>query len=315
MKQEYIGGKNKNMKNNKYISMLLLFLAAFLWGLAFVAQELVADIPPMTVGAVRWFIGALFLLFVIVISDKISKNGRQLISKRGLDFTKTEIIAGLITGVIVSIASIFQQMGISAGTSSGKASFITALYVVLVPIYALFLRKKAKLNVWIAIFIAVVGFYFLCVKENLTIVPSDTWIIISAAIYPIQILAIDHYAPKCDCIRMSCLQFFFAFLVSAAGVLIFEPAVNWTEIGTHIWPFLYLGICSSGIAYTLQVVGQRNVHHAVASLILSLESVFGLLGAVVMLGAKLEFREYVGSALIFMAVLISQIEFQKKNRV
>ena len=295
--------------------MLLLLLASFLWGFAFVAQDLVKDIPPITVGMVRWFIGALFLFFVIMVSDKVSKNGRNLISKKGFDFTKTEIMGGIVTGIIVSVASIFQQKGISEGTSGGKAAFITALYVVLVPIYALFLKKKIKLNVWVAIVVAVVGFYFLCITEDLTIVPSDIWIILSAAIYPIHILAIDHFAPKGDCIRMSCLQFFFAFLISGVSVLAIEPAINWSEIATHIGPFLYLGICSSGIAYTLQIVGQRNVHPAVASLILSLESVFGLVGAVIILGTKLTLKEYIGAGMIFLAVLISQVEFKKKNRV
>ena len=304
-----------NIKHNKYISMLLLFLAAFLWGFAFVAQDIVAVIPPITVGMVRWLIGTVFLVFVIIILDKVNNNGRRLISKKGLDFTKSEVMGGLVTGVIVSVASVFQQMGISEGTSGGKAAFITALYVVLVPLYALILKKKVKLNVWIAIIIAVIGFYFLCIKEDFNMVKSDLWIIISAAIYPIQILAIDHYAPKCDCIRMSCLQFFFAFIVSALGVMIFESPVAWGEISTHIMPFLYLGICSSGIAYTLQVVGQRNVHPAVASLILSLESVFGLLGAVVILGTELTVKEYIGAGMIFLAVLLSQIEFKKKNRV
>ena len=303
------------MKHNKYISMLLLLLASFLWGFAFVAQDLVKDIPPITVGMVRWFIGALFLFFVIMVSDKVSKNGRNLISKKGFDFTKNEIMGGIATGIIVSVASIFQQKGISEGTSGGKAAFITALYVVLVPIYALFLKKKIKLNVWVAIVVAVIGFYFLCITEDLTIVPSDIWIILSAAIYPIHILAIDHFAPKGDCIRMSCLQFFFAFLISGVSVLVIEPEINWGEIATHIGPFLYLGICSSGIAYTLQIVGQRNVHPAVASLILSLESVFGLLGAVIILGTELTLKEYIGAGMIFLAVLISQIEFKKKNRV
>ena len=295
--------------------MLLLLLASFLWGFAFVAQDLVKDIPPITVGMVRWLIGALFLFFVIMVSDKVSKNGRNLISKKGFDFTKNEIIGGIVMGIILSVASIFQQKGISEGTSGGKAAFITALYVVLVPIYALFLKKKIKLNVWGAIVVAVVGFYFLCITENLTIVPSDIWIILSAAIYPIHILAIDHFAPKGDCIRMSCLQFFFAFLISGVSVLVIEPEINWGEIATHIGPFLYLGICSSGIAYTLQIVGQRNVHPAVASLILSLESVFGLLGAVIILGTELTLKEYIGAGMIFLAVLISQIEFKKKNRV
>lgn len=187
--------------------------------------------------------------------------------------------------------------------------------MVLVPIYALLLKKKVKLNVWFAIFIAVVGFYFLCIKEDFGIVPSDVWIIISAAIYPLHILSIDHFAPKCDCIRMSCLQFFFAFLISGICAFIFESPINWVEIGTHIWPFLYLGICSSGIAYTLQIMGQRNVHPAVASLILSLESVFGLIGAVVILGTELTTKEYIGAGMIFLAVILSQIEFKNKNRV
>ena len=257
----------------------------------------------------------LYFLGNNLIADKIRKNGRKLISKKGLDFTKTEIIAGILTGITVSVASIFQQMGINQGTSGGKAAFITALYVVLVPIYALFLRKKIKLNVWIAIIVAVIGFYFLCITEGMKIIPSDLWIILSAAIYPLQILVIDHYAPKCDCIRMSCLQFFFAFIISAVGAFDVETPISFAAISVHILPFLYLGICSSGIAYTLQIVGQRNVNPAVASLILSLESVFGLLGAVIILGTKLSFKEYIGSGLIFFAVALSQFEFKKKSHV
>lgn len=304
-----------NIKHNKYISMLLLFLAAFLWGFAFVAQDLVADIPPITVGMVRWFIGAFFLFFVIMIFDKINKNGRKLVSKQGFDFTKSEIMGGIVTGIIVSIASVLQQKGISEGTSGGKAAFITALYVVLVPIYALFLKKRIKLNVWISILVAVIGFYFLCIKEDVGLVSSDIWVILSAIIYPVHILAIDHFAPKCDCIRMSCMQFFIAFLINSVCAFLFESPIPWGDVFTHIMPFLYLGICSSGIAYTLQIVGQRNVHPAIASLILSLESVFGLLGAVVILGTELIVKEYIGAGMIFLAVLLSQIEFKKKNRV
>lgn len=304
------------MIRKKYISMLLLFLAAFLWGLAFVAQGLVADVHPITVGMVRWLIGAIFLFFIIMIFDKVNKSGRRLISKKGLDFTKSEVIGGLITGVFVSVASIFQQMGISAGTSEGKTAFITTLYVVLVPIYALFLKKRAKINIWIAVSIAIIGFYFLCIKEGgegITI--SDFWVIVGSLIYPFQILAIDYYAPKCDCIRMSCLQFFFAFLICGALALILKVPVELDVLSSNILPFLYLGVFSSGIAYTLQMVGQRNVNPAVASLILSLESVFALLGGLVVSGNSMTTREYIGAGLIFFAVLISQIEFKKKNRV
>ena len=303
------------MKNSKYISMLLLFLAAFFWGFAFVAQDLVADIPPITVGMVRWFIGALFLFFVIMIFDKATNSERRLVSKKGLDFTKTEIKGGVLMGIIISIASVFQQMGINQGTSGGKAAFITALYVVLVPIYALFLKKHVKVNVWIAVFVAVGGFYLLCIKKGEGIVPSDFWVILSAMIYPIHILTIDHFAPKCDCIRMSCLQFFFAFILSGIFAFLLESPIDWVSIGTHILPFLYLGVFSSGIAYTLQIVGQRNVNPPVASLILSLESVFGLLGGMIILGDKLEFKEYIGAGLIFLAVVLSQIEIKEKNRV
>lgn len=303
------------MKNNKYISMLLLFLAAFFWGFAFTAQDLVSDIPPITVGMVRWFIGAFFLFFVIMILDKATMSKRKLVSKRGLDFTKTEIRGGILLGIIISVASVFQQMGINQGTSGGKAAFITALYVVLVPIYALFLKKHVKINVWIAVFVAVIGFYLLCIKKGEGIVPSDFWVIVSAAIYPIHILTIDHFAPKCDCIRMSCLQFFFAFIINGALAFLLEAPVDFAAIGTHILPFLYLGVFSSGIAYTLQIVGQKRVNPTVASLILSLESVFGLLGGMIVLGDTLEIKEYIGAGLIFFAVVISQVEFKKKNRV
>lgn len=303
------------MGHKKYISTLLLFFAAFFWGFAFVAQDLVADIPPITVGMVRWFIGALFLVFIIMIFDKVTKSERRLISKRGLDFTKTEVRAGIWMGIIISIASIFQQMGINQGTSGGKAAFITALYVVLVPIYALVLKKHVKVNVWIAVFVAVIGFYLLCIKKGEGIVPSDFWVILSAMIYPIHILTIDHFAPKCDCIRMSCLQFFFAFIINGVLAFLLESPIDFIAIGTHILPFLYLGIFSSGIAYTLQILGQKNVNPTVASLILSLESVFGLLGGMIILGDKLEFKEYIGAVLIFFAVVLSQIEFKRKNRV
>ena len=299
------------MKTNKYISMMLLAVAAFFWGFAFVAQDLVSDIQPMSIGFARWFIGALFLIVVIPIMDKSSKNGRTLVSKKGFDFTKHELLGGIITGSILTVASVVQQMGINLGTSGGKAAFITALYVVLVPIYALFLKKRAKINVWIAVLIAVVGFYLLCIKQNEGIVASDIWVILSAAIYPIHILAIDHFAPKCDCIRMSCVQFSVAFVLNFVGALIFESPISWGEIFMHIIPFLYLGIFSSGISYTLQMVGQRNVNPTVASLILSLESVFGLVGSVMILGDSLQLKEYIGAGLIFLAVILSQVELKK----
>lgn len=302
------------MKTNKYISMLLLMLAAVFWGFAFVAQDLVSEIGPMSVGMMRWAIGAVFLFSMIPLCDRVQKNGRRLFDAGNINFKRDELLGGLITGVVLSLASVLQQAGINYGTTGGKAAFITALYVVLVPIYALFLKKKAKLNVWIAVIIAVTGFYFLCIRPGEGIVASDIWVIFSATVYPIHILAIDHFAPKCDSVRMSCIQFFVAFVINAIGALAFESPIAWFGIGANILPFLYLGIFSSGISYTLQVIGQKNVNPTVASLILSLESVFGLVGSVIILGDKLEIKEYIGAGMIFSAVVVSQLEFKSKSK-
>lgn len=281
-----------------------------LWGFAFTAQQMLGGASAFAVGASRNIIAAIFILLVIPLFDRLTKNGRRLFSRRTLfDFNKTEIFGGIICGAILTAASAFQQIGIADGTDAGKAAFITALYVVIVPIIALAFRKRSPKNVWISVGIAVAGFYFLCIKENLTLALSDLLVLICAVIFALHIIAIDRFAPRCDGVRMSCVQFFSAFVFNSVLTFIFNGASAFSSMPSLIFPLLYLGICSSGIAYTLQIVGQRNANPAVASLILSLESLFGVIGGAVILGNKMSVREYFGCAIVFAAVILSQIDF------
>ena len=301
----------------KYISTALLFAAAVIWGFAFAAQDSASNMGAFTLGFARSVVAGIFLIGVIIAFDKITGSERRLISKRGIDLNKTEIIGGVIIGAVLTAASAFQQLGINAGTDGGKAAFITALYVILVPIYALALNKNAPANVWISVAIAVVGFYLLCIKDDFSIAPSDLLVIAAAMIFPIHILTIDHFSPRCDGIRMSMVQFFTAAVLNLAIALAVEGAGELTTVLPNLLPVLYLGIGSSGIAYTLQILGQKDVNPAVASIILSLESVFGVIGTALFLGQTLTLREYVGCAVVLIAVILSQIDLTavlKKNK-
>ena len=298
----------------KYLSSLILLLAAAIWGFAFAAQKAASNVAPFTLGAARSIIATAFLIAIIPISDKISGSGRKLFSKeKKIDVTLTEIIAGIFCGTALTLATFFQQAGINAGTDAGKTSFITALYVVLVPIYSLALKKRAPVNVWISVLIAAVGFYFLCIKDGFTIVASDALVIVCAFLFPIQIIGIAHFSPRCDGIRFSAVQFLTCTVLNLILALITESPIALDAVFSAILPIIFLGIGSSGIAYTLQIIGQRGLNPAVASIIMSLESVFGVLGAAIFLGEKMSGREYLGCAIVFLAVVLSQIEFKTQK--
>lgn len=298
------------MKRTKqYLSPALLIIAAMIWGFAFSAQKEAEGIPPFTLGAARSLLAFVFLIFVILFFDSFFNTGRRLFSKtKIIDINRTEIIGGSICGGILAFASFLQQAGINSGTDAGKASFITALYVVMVPVYALTLKKRAPLNVWISMPLAVLGFYLLCITGEFTMALSDLLVLLCALVFPIHILAIDKFSPRCDGVRMSCVQFFVATFVNLIFALILESPISPSAIGSEILPILFLGIGSSGIAYTLQILGQRGVNPAAASILLSLESVFGVLGSSLFLGEKMSGREYIGCAVVFLAVIISQID-------
>ena len=294
----------------KYVSALLMLVAAAIWGFAFSAQKVAAELPPFTIGAVRSLFAGVFLICVISIFDRFSGEGRRLFSKKNrhfIDLNRTELIGGALCGIILAGASALQQSGIGSGTDAGKAAFITALYVLFVPIFSLMLKKKSPLNVWVSVAVAVVGFWLLCIKGDFSIAPSDLLVLICAAVFALHIIVIDRFS-QCDGVRMSCVQFFVAAFINSIVMIIAERPISLSDIGENILPLLFLGICSSGIAYTLQIVGQKHAHPAAAAVILSLESVFGVIGSAVFLGERMSTREYVGCVIVFAAVILSQID-------
>lgn len=300
----------------KHLYPLLLVIAAAIWGFAFSAQKAAENVPAFALGFGRSVFASVFLVFAVIAFDKIRHSERRLFSKeKKLDLTRAEIIGGAISGVFLTAASFFQQFGISAGTDAGKSAFITALYVVIVPIYALALRKRAAVNVWISVVIAAVGFYFLCINGEFAMVPSDVFVLISAFIFPLQILAIDHFSPKCDGIRMSLVQFVTTTLLNLILAFIFESGIDLSLIAGSILPILFLGIGSSGIAYTLQIIGQKGVNPAAASILMSLESVFGVIGSAIVLGEKMIPREYIGCLIVFIAVILSQLDLKANLKI
>lgn len=289
--------------------------AAAIWGFAFAMQKVAAELAPFTLCAIRSFLAVIFLLPTVICFDRFSGNRRKLFSKKGVDFRKSELIGGGVCGLTLFIASNLQQMGIGEGTDAGKASFITALYIVIVPLLFLVFKRFSPVNVWISVGIAVIGFYLLCVKDGFSVAPSDLLVLLCALTFAMQIISIDMSlsAHGTDCIRLSCVQFFVAGILSLICAFIFERGSDPSVALKFIPQLLYLGILSSGVAYTLQIIGQKNTPPAVASIVLSLESVFGAVAGSAVLGERMSAREYAGCGIIFLAVLLSQIDF-KSNR-
>lgn len=282
-----------------------------LWGFAFAAQKQVSVLPTFTVVGARNFLAALFLFLVIPLMDKITKNGRKFISRRGIDFTKTELVGGVLCGVILATASALQQFGIGLGDNVGKAAFISALYVLIVPIIGLIIGRRSPLNAWIGVFISIVGFYLLCIDTGFTVDGADLIVLLSSTVYAMHIMTIDRFSPRCDGVRMSCIQFSTAFVISTVLSLIFEGVPDFSALFSVLPALLYFGVCSGGIAYTLQIIGQRDSDPAVASIILSLESVFGAIGGAIFLNEKMEVKEYIGCAVVFVAIVIAQLDFKE----
>ena len=222
---------------------------------------------------------------------------------------KTLVIGGILCGIALAVASSLQQIGI-VYTSAGKAGFITALYILIVPIIRLFLGRRAGRKVWIGVALAVAGMYFLCITDGFSISKGDFLVFLCAVVFSVHILVIDHFAPKVDGVALSCIQFFVCGILCAVPMLALErPRVD--EILAAWMPLAYAGVLSCGVAYTLQVIAQKNTDPTVASLLLSLESVFSVLTGWVILGERLSGRELFGCALVFAAVLLAQLPGKK----
>ena len=313
------------MKTHKIRNTIFLFLTAMIWGAAFVAQSVSMDyIGPFTFICLRSVIGGLFLIPVIMVIDNIRKKG----PKEGLDAAnangslgslknaqeenqklswknKKLLESGIVCGIFLFLANCFQQTGIQY-TTVGKAGFITTFYIIIVPIVGLFFKKYCGILTWIGVVIALAGLYFLCITEKMTIQKGDALILCCSFLYTGQILAIDHYNPFVDGVKMSCIQFLTGGVLGAICMFLFETP-NMAMILNAAGPILYTGIMSTGVAYTLQIVGQKGLNPTVAALIMSLESVFSALSGYLFLHQVLTTRELIGCVLMFIAIVLAQL--------
>ena len=268
---------------------------------------------PLTFNASRFIIGAVFLIPCIAFLDALKKKDSAVsgdLSPTEPKDRKTLLIGGLCCGIAIAVASTLQQYGISM-TTVGKAGFITALYIVLVPILGIFLKKKPRLIIWVSVILALAGLYFLCMTDSLSFSKGDTMVLLCALAFSIHILIIDYFSPKVDGVRMSCIQFFVAGILCGIPALILEHP-QFSSLAAAWAPILYAGILSSGVAYTLQIVAQKNYDPTIASLILSLESVFSVLAGWVILHQALSPREIFGCVLVFIAIILVQLPERKK---
>lgn len=321
----------KNDYRKQIRGSLMLLLAAVIWGSAFVAQsEGMEYVGPFTYASIRFFIGSFILLPVIsFIKKKETGNGNLLegyIRKTGLNNEdekagirgfilqhKLLVTGSIFCGLALTAATNFQQWGIKYVSSVGKAGFITTLYIVLVPIFSLFIGKKVRPIIWIALAFAVGGLYFLCVTEKLTFELLDILLILCAVFFALQIMIVDHYVDRVNPVALSSLQFFIVGIISGICMFVFEtPTIS--GIMAAMAPILYAGVLSSGVAFTLQVVAQKDLDPTLASMIMCLESVVSVLSGFLLLGQKLSIREGIGCILMFIGVILAQLpEKSSKN--
>ena len=294
--------------NTQTRNSLLLLLCSFIWGTAFVAQSAGAGMGAYSFLAGRSWLAVVVLLPTVSAFDAIHrKQGAAYGWPKG-EQGKILRKASLICGTLLFAASAAQQIGITLNpNSTAKSAFLTAMYVVLVPVFGLALGRKNSPQLWVSMVISVAGLYLLCMKNGFGgIEASDLVLLLCAVLFSFQILSIDHFAPQVDGVRLSLLQFFVVAVESSIAALLLEtPSI--AQFGENLLPIAYCGIFSSGVAYTLQIIGQKDLHPAIASLIMCMESVFSALGGWLILHQNLSARESMGCALIFVAVVLAQL--------
>ncbi len=297
----------EQQRNKKLLSSGMLVMTALIWGIAFVAQsEGMNYVGGFTFNASRFLIGGTMLIPCVFLLRELSNEPYQELSAlEKANRTKASIVGGICCGMILCLSSSLQQFGI-AHTSVGKAGFITALYIILVPILGLFMKKRVGLNIWISVAIAAVGMYLLCITEDFSVGRGDFLVFLCSIGFSLHIIVIDYFSPRGDGVVISCVQFFTAGLLSAILMFLFEKP-SWGAVTAAWLPILYAGILSCGVAYTLQVVAQKEVSPTVASLLMSLESVFSVLAGWVLLEQKLSTKEMLGCGLVFAGILLAQM--------
>ncbi len=294
--------KKMNLKNP-----VLLTIAAAIWGFAFAAQSTAMDyIGPFTLNCIRNIIGAAVLVPVIFVMGRYEKNhGEDGGKEKTLEDKRLLLTGGLCCGLFLFVATNLQQLGIKY-TTVGKAGFITAVYIVLVPVARLFFKKKCGLTVWISVGLTLVGFYFLTMIGESSFSKGDIYVLFCALVFTGHILCVDYFSPKVNCVKLSCLQFLVCGILSGVIMLCRESLVP-TNILMAWAPILYTGVLSCGVAYTFQILGQKNYNPSVAALIMSLESVFSVLGGWLIKHETLSGSEAAGCVLIFAGIILSQI--------
>ena len=288
----------------------LLVLTALIWGMAFVAQRQGMDsIEPITFCAARMALSTIAVGLVALATGR--HDGRpeaERASRR-----RASLVGGVSAGVFLALATVMQQAGLVT-TTAGKAGFITAMYMLLVPVVNFLLfRKRNTWLVWLAVLVGVAGMYLLCVNEDFSLTRGDAMVCLCALLFTGQILCIDRFAPGADPIRMSAIQFATAVVICGAAAFLLE-APSWDEVASAAVPILYCGLMSGALGYTLQIIGQRYTDPTVASLLMSLESVFAAVGGALLLGERMRPRELAGCAVLFAAIVLVQLPLPRPRR-
>ena len=276
---------------------LLLMLCSFIWGFAFVAQSSGSGMGAYSFLAGRSWLAVLVLIPTMYVFDALHRRaGAPYGWPKAKKDRKTLLTAGVVCGTFLFLASAAQQMGIILNPSTAKAGFLTAMYVVL----------------WVSMVIAVAGLYLLCMKNGFGSIELSDWLLLGCAVlFSFQIMAVDHYSPLVDGVRLSLLEFLVTAIESTLAAFLFETPTL-ADFAANAWPIVFCGVFSSGVAYTLQILGQKDLNPAIASLIMCLESVFSAIGGWLILHQSLSAREGIGCALIFTAVVLAQLPLGKR---
>ena len=308
--------KSKNaigmvFKKKNAIGIILLLLTAFIWGSSFVAQSDAMDhIGPFTMNGLRSLLAAIALFIALAIIQSAKSKKFALIYPIAPENRKKTITAGLLCGLLITAATTIQQFGIER-TTVGRSGFITALYIIIVPLMGLMLGKRPKWNLWVAVCVALVGFAFIClIGSNFQLSVGDLLVLISAVFFAAHILAVEKFASDINGVLLSFMQFSVCAVVDITLALIFESP-NFGDIFAAWWPIVYAGVFSGGIAYTFQILGQKNVPATAAVLIMSLEAVFAAVSARILKGEVMTTYEFIGSTLVFAGVVLAQLDFSK----
>ena len=281
-------------------------MAALIWGVAFVAQTKGLDyVGPFTLNGIRFLLGGFFLAFLLPLLDRLQKTEDPGVEEEKKGSLPELLLAGILCGVLLCIASNLQQVALKT-VPAGKAGVLTALYIVIVPLLGIPAGKKCGKAVWISVGLAVIGLAFLCLSGGFRLQPGDGLLLLCALVFSLHILTIDYFSPRVDNVRMSMIQFFTCGIIGLFLMFTWEkPSLK--DLFAAWLPILYTGILSSGVAYTLQIVGQKGMNPAIASLILSMEAVISVLAGFLLLGQHLTARELAGCVFMFAAILLAQL--------